>query len=266
MKKSTRRLIIGLTLAVLILPLIPLVLWSVAWRWDFPALLPEFDLWAWGEIGSGKILRAIKVSIPISLTVVLLALLLSFFPAKILGTSHFRGKRIIEALLLLPCFIPQISVVFGMQTVFRSLGIYSTAAGVVTAQLVFQVPYLTLLLSAVFRAYDVQLEQQAACLGVGKLHTLWHVCLPAVRPGVMVSCVFSFIGSWGCYLLTAVIGPTKLQTLPVVLFPMMSSGNNSYPLIAAVTLIYISPVLLFLALSAKVITGEGYEPGKGGLM
>lgn len=266
MKNSTRCIVLGLTMLVLILPLIPLLLWSVAWRWDFPALLPDFDLWAWGEIGNGRIARAITVSVPLSLTVVVLALLLSFFPAKILGTSSFRGKGIIEALLLLPCFIPQISVVFGMQSVFRSLGIYSTAAGVVVAQLVFQVPYLTLLLSAVFKAYDVQLEAQAACLGVGKLRTLWHVCLPAVRPGVMVSCVFSFIGSWGCYLLTAVIGPVKLQTLPVVLFPMMSSGNNSYPLIAAVTLIYISPVLLFLALSAKVITGEDYAPGKGGLM
>ena len=263
-KKSSRRLIIGLTLAVLVLPLIPLILWSVAWRWDFPALLPQFDLWAWGELGGAKISRALRVSVPLSLSVVLLALLLSFFPAKILGTSRFKGKRLIELLLLLPSFIPQISVVFGMQSVFRALGLYSTVAGVVVAQLVFQVPYMTLLLSAVFRGYDVQLEEQAACLGVGKMHTLWHVCLPAVRPGVMVSCVFSFIGSWGCYLLTAVLGPTKLQTLPLILFPMMSSGNNSYPLIAAVTLMYISPVLVFLALSSRVISGEGLVPGKGG--
>ena len=81
----------------------------------------------------------------------------------------------------------------------------------------------------------------------------------------MVSCVFSFIGSWSTYLITSVIGPTNIRTLPLLLFPMMSSGNNSYPLIAAITLIYILPVLLFLIASSKIIIGEGFDARRGKL-
>lgn len=263
MKKRNRRLIIFLVLFILLIPLVPLIMWSFTWRWDFPNVLPEFDMWAWGEIGSDKILRSIGVSIPLSVSVVLLALLLSFFPAKIIGTTEFKGKKALELLLLLPTFIPQISIVFGMQNVFRVLGIYSTILGIIIAQLVFQVPYMTLLLSAVFKNYSVLYEQQSACLGVCRWKTLWHVTLPMVRAGVMVSCVFSFIGSWGNYLVTAVIAPVNLQTLPMLLFPMMSSGNNSYPLIAAVTLVYIAPVLLFFIFSSKIIIGEGNDPRRG---
>lgn len=253
-------------LIVLVVPLIPLVIWSFSWRWGFPELLPEWDAWAWQEVTQGKIARAIRLSIPLSLLVVFLSLALSFAPAKILGGQDFKGKKLIERLLLVPTFIPQISIVFGMQTVFRSLHIYSTYIGVVVAQLVFHVPYLTLLLSAVFRAYAPEYEQQATCLGVGRIQTLLHVTIPAIRPGLMVSCVFSFIGSWSTYLLTVVIGPADMQTLPVLLLPMMSSGNNSYPLIAAVTIIYIAPVLLFLILSSKIIIGDGFDPRKGNLL
>ena len=266
MKPWKRRLILALMLIVLLLPLLPLLLWSVAYRWDFPALLPQPDLWAWGELAGEKIRNATLSSLGLSLSVVLLALVLSIPPAKALGSHSFRGKNAIRLLLLIPTFIPQISVVFGMQSVFRRLGVYSTVPGVILAQLVFQVPYLTLLLSAVFGARVAELERQARCLGIGAIQTWIRVILPAVRPGLTVSAVFSFIGSWSNYLLTAVIGPPSLKTLPVLLFPMMSSGNNSYPLIAVITLLYVAPVFVFLVLSSQLIAGSGVKPQQGGVL
>ena len=266
MRPRFRRFILALMLLVLLLPLVPLILWSLAYRWDFPALLPSFDLWAWRELTGDKILRSIRVSIPLSLSVVLLAMLLSIAPAKILGCQRFRGRQTIRLLLLIPTFVPQISIVFGMQYVFRRLGIYGTVLGVIVAQLVFHVPYLTLLLSAVFSGRTAELERQSRCLGVGPGGTWLHVILPAIRPGLTVCGVFSFIGSWSNYLLTSVLGPADLKTLPVLLFPMMSSGNNSYPLIAVITLVYIAPVFVFLLFSSRLIAGSGIEPNRGGVL
>lgn len=266
MRPWKRRLIITVMIIVLLLPLLPLALWSAAYRWDFPALLPQWDNWAWGELAGAKVLDSVKVSLPLSLSVVFIAALLAIPPAKILGCHHFRGKGLIRMLLLIPTFIPQISVVFGMQYVFRRLGLYSTVTGVITAQLVFHVPYLTLLLSAVFGSRVAALEKQSRCLGVNAVNTWTSVILPAIRPGLTVSMVFSFIGSWSNYLLTSVIGPPALKTLPVLLFPMMSSGNNSYPLIAVITILYIAPVLVFLIFSSHLISGSGVDPKQGGIL
>ena len=266
MKPWKRRIIVALMLLVLLAPLVPLLLWSLAWRWDFPSLLPQFDLWAWGELAGDKLRSATFSSLKLSVTVMILALLLSTPAAKALGCRSFKGKGLIRLLLLIPTFIPQISVVFGMQSVFRRLGVYSTVSGVVLAQLVFQVPYLTLLLSAVFSPRVAELERQARCLGIGPLKTWRTVILPAVLPGMTVSAVFSFIGSWSNYLLTAMIGPPSLKTLPVMLFPMMSSGNNSYPLIAVFTLVYVAPVFVFLVFSSRLIAGSGVRAQQGGVL
>lgn len=45
---------------------------------------------------------------------------------------------------------------------------------------------------------------------------LFSICvtLPAVMPSVVVSFVFSFIGSWGTYLVTAVIDGDKMDAYP----------------------------------------------------
>lgn len=266
MKPAKRRVIITILLIVLLVPLVPLVIWSFAYRWDFPDLLPVFNPWAWKELADAKILRSIGVSLPLSGCVVVIALALSIPPAWVLGCGSFRGRRIIELLLLIPTFIPQISIVFGMQSVFHRFGLYSTVPGVIVAQLVFHVPYLTLLLSAVFGSRAADLEQQSRCLNAGIVPTWVHVILPAARPGITVSAVFSFIGSWSNYLLTSVIGPPSLKTMSVLLFPMMSSGNNSYPLIAVLTLLYIAPVFVFLLFSSRLIAGSGVDPKSGGVL
>jgi ABC-type spermidine/putrescine transport system permease subunit II len=250
---------------VVVIPLILLITWSFTLRWTYPDLMPSFEVSAWAKaLSDKKVGTAFVNSLGLSLLVVLISLILSLPAAKYIGTRNFRGKALIERLLLVPAFIPAIAIVFGMQDVFRMVGLYSTYSGLLVAQLVSYVPYMTLLLSAVFKAYDVDYEQQAASLGIGKVNSLLYVTLPAVRSGVVVSCVFSFIGSWSVYLLTFVIGDPTFKTLPVLLLPMIADGNNSYPFLAAVTLIYMAPLLLALLFFSKLLVESHLDMKAGG--
>ncbi|MDR3315870.1 MAG: ABC transporter permease subunit [Coriobacteriales bacterium] len=267
MKRATRILILAVAFIVLLLPLVPLVLWSLVSRWRYPEVIPDLDGGFWLGLSSDpRILSAFTNSMALTALVVLASLALSFFAAKNLGTRSFRGKRIIEIALLVPTFFPPIAIVFGMQRVFVQLHLYSTLPGLFIAQLVFYVPYMTLLLSAMFENYDPAYEQQAASLGVGPVKRLFTVTLPAVRAGVVVSCIFCFIGSWSVYLLTNVIAPPAFKTLPTLLFPMMSVGNNSYSMVAVVIILYIAPILLFLTLGSKALVDNRLDTKKGGLL
>ncbi|MDR1206589.1 MAG: ABC transporter permease subunit [Peptococcaceae bacterium] len=253
MNAKIRTLILAAAAAALLLPLAPLLMWSAVTYWRWPVVLPQFDGGYWAKLlTDGRILPALRNSLILSVLVTFLSLALSFFAAKTLGVRNFRGKRPVEFLLLVPAFIPQIAVVFGMQTVFMKLGLYSNFAGLLTAHLVFYVPYATLLLSAVFENYDVSLEEQARTLGVGRLKTALFVTLPAVRPGIIVTGVFCFIGSWSVYLLNNVIGDPRFKTLPGVIFPLVSVGNNSYSTMAVAMIVYILPVLAILALTSHL--------------
>jgi ABC-type spermidine/putrescine transport system permease subunit II len=229
-------------------------MWSLAAYWRWPELLPSFDGSYWPKLLNSRLLPALLNSVVLSALVTVLSLTLSFAAAKALGTRRFRAKRLIETLLLVPTFIPQISIVFGMRTVFLKLGLYSNFAGLLAAHLVFFVPYATLLLSAVFEGYDLSLEQQSRTLGVGAAQTALFVTLPTVRGGVTVAGVFCFIGSWSVYLLNSIIGNPRFKTLPSVIFPLISVGNNSYSEIAAAIIIYVLPTLLLLVVSATLPT------------
>ena len=266
MNSKLRNIIIIIAAIALLLPVVPLLMWSFVTFWRWPTVIPQFDGGYWASLLSdGKILPALANSLLLTTLVTFFSLVLSFFAAKTLGTRHFRGKRLIELLLLLPTFIPQIAVVFGMQTVFVKLGLYSNFTGLLVAHLVFYVPYTTLLLSAVFESYDITLEEQARTLGMGRAKTMLFVTIPAVRSGVIVTGVFCFIGSWSVYLLNNVIGHPHFKTLPSIIFPLISVGNNSYSTMAVAIIIYILPVLAILALSSKALTSSPEATKKGGV-
>jgi putative spermidine/putrescine transport system permease protein len=263
MNPKTRTLILAIAATVLLLPLVPLLMWSFVTFWRWPTVIPQFDGGYWVKLlADGKLLPALKNSLILTTLVTFLSLVFSFFAAKTLGTRRFHGKRLVEFLLLVPMFIPQIAVVFGMQTVFIKLSLYSNFIGLIIAHLVFYVPYTTLLLSAVFENYDTTLEEQARTLGVGRIKTMLFVTLPAVRSGIIVTGVFCFIGSWSVYLLNNVIGHPHFKTLPGVIFPLISVGNNSYSTMAVAIIIYILPVLLLLMLSSNALTDSRNTSGE----
>jgi len=143
-----------------------------------------------------------------------------------------------------------------MQRVFSQIGLYNNIPGVIVALLVFYVPYMTLLLSAVFENYDMEYEYQAASLGVSKWHILWHVTLPQVRSGVIVTCIFSFIGVWSAYLVVAAVAPPSFKTMSLLMFPMITTSAGGYAATACGAILYIAPILAVLVVFSKLLVND----------
>ena len=258
MSDRKARVVIALMLVVVIVPIIPMVLWSFTEIWPFGQVLPAFSMQAWERTFSvnSKVLAAMRNSLLLCATVVPLSLALSFYAAKNLGTRRFRGRRAIQLLLLVPSFVPQIALVFGMQRVFSQIGLYNNVPGIIVALLVFYVPYMTLLLSAVFENYDMDYEYQASSLGVSKWHILWHVTLPQVRSGVIVTCIFSFIGVWSAYLVVAAVAPPSFKTMSLLMFPMITTAAGGYAATACGAILYIAPILAVLVVFSKLLVND----------
>lgn len=258
MSNRLGRIVIALMLVVVIVPIIPMVLWSFTETWPFGQVLPDFSMQAWERTfaTNSKVLDAMRNSLLLCATVIPLSLVCSFYAAKNLGTRRFRGRRAIQLLLLVPSFVPQIALVFGMQRVFSQIGLYNNVPGVIVALLVFYVPYMTLLLSAVFENYDMDLEYQAATLGVSKWHILWHVTLPQVRSGVIVTCIFSFIGVWSAYLVVAAVAPPSFKTMSLLMFPMITTAAGGYAATACGAILYIAPILAVLVVFSNLLVND----------
>ncbi len=256
--RRAMRMVSGLVLTLwLILPLIPLGVWSFAHGWRFPALLPQGWTWAAWDYAlspTAGVVDSIGLTVWIAVCAAALSVLLGVPAGRALGLHQFRSKGLVQGLILAPLIVPGIAVGLGLQGLFIGLGLNQTVTGVVLVHLIPTLPYVVLVMAGIFANYDIRFEQQARSLGAGRWQVLWHVTLPAIRPGLIVAALFGFLVSWSQYVLTLLIGGGRVVTLPLLLFNFAASGRND--ITGAMAMIYILPGVLVLIVTARALTGR----------
>ena len=257
MPKSFRLIIItGLILGVL-LPILPQFVWSFAFNWFFPYLLPQkWGLRAWLYVFSAtsKVGPALLASTGLAFVVVILSVLIGLPAARALSLHEFRGKRIVEWLIMAPIIVPSLVVVMGIHILFIKYGLADSFIGVALVHLIPALPYFMLVMSGVFANYGTELEETARTLGANPWRTFWHITLPAILPGLAVAAMFTFLVSWSQYITTVLIGGGRVVTLPMVLFPFISAANHANA--AAVSVVFILPAIFILIFTARSLRQE----------
>lgn len=223
-----RRALITLIVLFIILPLIIIALWSITQGRMWPRIVPEgITLAAWQQILTSRgFISSLYISLLISLSVTMLALVLGMPCAYALAYYDFRGKGLLWLLLIAPLIIPAISLAIGMHMVFLRLGLTDSIAGVVLSHLIPVVPYVVKIIHTGFKLLGKGLEDQAAVLGAGFLQTAVYIYLPNMLPALFLSGTLAFIVSFSQYLITFLIGGGIIKTLPIVMFPIILNGNR----------------------------------------
>jgi putative spermidine/putrescine transport system permease protein len=254
--KALRRLALGTLILWLILPLIPLAIWSFARGWRFPDLLPQtwtLNAWAIALSDRAGVLESLWVTSAIATLTTFIAILIGVPAGRALGQFQFRGKPAIQALILAPLIVPGIAVALGLHAVFLRLGLTNTLAGVILVHLIPTLPYMILVMTGIFATHDPSFAAQARTLGATPWQAFRYITLPAIMPGIIVGALFCFLVSWSQYILTLLIGGGRVQTLPLLLFSFATSGRND--LTGAIAIIYILPGILILIFTARHISG-----------
>ena len=246
--------IVSLWVVLVILPIVPLVIWSAAFAWRWPDVLPaEWSGRAWRYVFSPttQVRPGLTGSISIAFLTALLALAIGTPAGIAIGRMPFRGKRAIELLLLAPFIVPGLVVTMGIQIVFIHLRLADTVQGVVLAHLMPALPYVIVSVAGVVANLGVQTEEQARSLGANGWQAFVYVTLPALRPGLAVGGLFAFLISWSQYTSTLIIGGGKVQTLPLLVYTFTRSGDNS--IAAALALLLVVPAVVALALATRAL-------------
>jgi putative spermidine/putrescine transport system permease protein len=279
--------LIGLAL---LLPVVAFLFNAFAFRWFYPQLVPaELSLQAWERLGlvpppgartpAGflelwsevpDVIGALGTSLAIGVTVTGLSVVIGLPAARALGLHAFRGKRVVEFMIVAPVILPPIAFGLGLNVNFirwdlalREAGIpldlAGSVLGVSIVHLVPVMPYVVLTLSGVFANYDPDFEAQARTLGAPPWRVFVDVTLPAILPGLVVAALFAFLVSWSQYLLTFLIGQGRVVTLPMLLFSAAGAGNNAT--IAALSLVFIAPAILILLFTSRQLSGGAGAAG-----
>ena len=246
-----------LVVSAILLPLIPILIWSFAYRWYFPELFPSaWSLRAWTYLlsGTSQVRRGVTQSVLIASITTVISLAIGIPAGRALGLYQFRGKKLIQFLILAPTIVPGIAAVMGIHVLFIKLRLTGTLPGVVLVHLIPTTPYVTMVMTSMFANYNSEYEEQARTLGATRWRVFLSITLPAIFPGLLVGGMFAFIISWEQYILTLLIGSGQVITLPVLLFSFAGSGNNATT--AALCILFVAPTILILLLTSRYLTGE----------
>lgn len=271
-------------------PVIAFMINAFAFRWFYPQLVPnEWSLQAWERLKlipeAGErtfmgfvdlwasvpdVISALWLSLAIGAVVTGMSVIIGLPAARALGLYKFRGKRVVEFMIITPTIVPPIAFSLGLNINFIRwdlalqdagipLDLAGSVIGVSIVHLVPVMPYVVLTLSGVFANYNPDFEAQARSLGARPWRIFWDVTLPAILPGLFVAALFAFLVSWSQYLLTFLIGQGRVVTLPMLLFSAAGTGNNA--MIAALSLVFIAPAILILLVTSRFLSGESSAVG-----
>lgn len=243
-----------LFLAFFLVPLVVLVLYALAPNWRWPDMLPaRFSGHGLGYLMAqrAEIARHMGYSVFYSLCTTVLTLLLCLAPAHQFARCEFRGKALLEGLLLAPALVPAMTFSMGIHYLFIRAGLADTVPGVVLALSVFSYPYMLRALVAGFQSFGPEYEQCARHLGAGWWMRLTRVELPLLVPAIIAGSSVVFLVAFSEYFLVFLIGGGRVPSYTGYLFPFL--GDTDRSIASALTLLFlVVPVLLFLLVEVCV--------------
>lgn len=208
------------------LAMLSLVVWSFAWRWTWPDLLPgSWSLRAWMSPGNGWA-KALWNTVLLAAATTALSLALAI--AWLEGEDRARRGRAgwAEALIYLPLLVPQIGFLFGLNVLFLTIGLTGGTLAVIWAQALFVFPYVMIALSDPWRALDPRLSRAAASLGAGPWRRLVAVKLPALLTPILTAAAIGVAVSVAQYLPTLFMGAGRVATLTTEAVTLSSSSDR----------------------------------------
>ena len=206
-------------------------------------------------------LSAVRYSLTTAPVATVLATVFGVPLAYVLARSSFRGKSVVEALVIVPLVLPPVVAGLLLLTGFgsltpvgsfaRSMGIRLTDSyvGIVLAQTFVASPFVVITSRAGFAGIDDQLEEAARSLGSSPVETFWNVSVPLARNSILAGIVLTFaraVGEFGATMLVAY----HPHTMPVQIWVAFGSQglDATVPLVVLLALIGFSVVFALQAL------------------
>jgi sulfate transport system permease protein len=242
--RSARAGGLGLGLATLYLSVIVLIPLAAVAVKAFSGGLGTF----WGSVTSPLALRALGITLGVSLLVAAIGAVMGTLVAWVLVRDHFPGKRPINALIDLPFALPTIVAgltllaLYGPNSPF-GLHLAYTRAAVVVALLFVTLPFVVRSIQPVLIELDQEVEEAAASLGASNATTLRRIVLPSLRPAILSGAALAFarsVGEIGSLLL--IVG--KVQIASIVIFADIESDAPQAAASLSVILLALSLLIL----------------------
>ena len=208
----------------------------------------------------------IFLSIKIATVSGVIVILIGIIIGRMMARCFFKGKAILETIIMLPMVLPPtvigffLIVIFGKHSIvgkaiewlFKQPIIFTWWAAVIAA-IVIAFPLMYQSAKSGFQSVDVDIENAARVDGANEWRILLFISIPIASKSIITGCILSFaraLGEFGATLMFAGNIPGKTQTIPTAIYLALDSGN----IVMAwmwVSLIFIISFIMMLSIRIK---------------
>ncbi|KPV44763.1 ABC transporter permease [Alicyclobacillus ferrooxydans] len=208
-----------------------------------------------------EILHSLGTSVIAASFTTMAALVFGLPTAFLLSLRNFPGKRLIEALLLLPMLLPPVVGGIGQLDLYgpyttigswfgnHGIALTNSIIGVILAQTYITSPFMILAAQAGFEEVPKELHEATKVLGGGLWNRFWDVSLPLTKAAIISGTLLTFaraIGEFGATMIMAY----HPYTLPVDIWVQFTAGGMQ-------EIVPIALVVVIFAVCVAIIASLG---------
>jgi ABC-type glycerol-3-phosphate transport system permease component len=196
-------------------------------------------------------------SFKIAATVTFFSLVSSIVGAYGLSRFDIKGKNALIIGIFSTQMFPQVLLIIPMYLIVFSLSLLDKVSGVVLGHLILVLPFQIWMLKGYFDNLPAEIDDAARIDGCNILQRLLYIVLPMAAPGIMVAAFFSFVVSWGDYLIVSIISQSqRTATITLVIQRLSASLLIRWGQVAAATVLTIVPtIILFSFVQNQLVEG-----------
>ncbi|MBB4301016.1 ABC-type spermidine/putrescine transport system permease subunit II [Rhodobium orientis] len=156
---------------------------------------------------------------------------------------EWQKPRLILGLVLLPLFVPGVSMGVAMAVFFKVLGVEPSLLTMSVVQILWALPFATLVIMTVMASFDETYLEAAYVLGSNRFAAFWKVELPCIRQGLFGAAAFSLILSFNETIRTSIVQGGR-NTVQTYLWSQYQQVGLSPALYALMTLLIVATLAL----------------------
>ncbi len=158
------------------------------------------------------------------------------------------GAGVPAAMLIIPLFV-----------MLKDFYIIDTLPGLIIVYTTVSIPFSMFVLTGFFKTLPAAFEEAARIDGCSEFQVFWKIMLPLASPGLLTISIFNFVAIWNEYALALVFIQNEAK-MPISRGVYAIAGSMIYTgnwvgLFAAVVIVMIPSILIYIILSERMIEG-----------
>ena len=209
-----------------------------------------------------EFLIPLKISIKVTIVAGFFVIILGTIAGRILSMKSFKGKTLLETILMLPLVLPPtvvgflLLVIFGRQSyvgkmiewVFKQPIVFTWWAAVI-ASIIVAFPLMYQSAKTGFQSVDNEIEEAARVCGANEWNVFFLISIPLSLKAIISGSILSVarvLGEFGATLMFAGNIPGKTQTVPTAIYLAIDAGNMKMAWLWVLSMVVISFIMLLV--------------------